>query len=72
MCISSQARLMLNVSVHQFTGSFDAQRQVFILTAWRKVSGWMVVAGGENGAIGHDGLTNDNTNIYSCLCDASV
>jgi hypothetical protein len=60
------------MNVHQFTGSFDAQRQVFILTAGRKVSGGMVVAGSENGAIGHDGLANDNTNIDSCLCDASM
>ena len=60
------------MNVHQFTGSFDAQCQFFILTAWRKVSGRMVVADGENSAIGHDGLANDNTNIDSSLCDASM
>ena len=60
------------VYAHELAGTLDALGEFFVGTTGRKVPGRMIMAYGEDGGIGEDGLAEDDTDIDGCLGDASM
>jgi len=60
------------VDVQQFAGPLDASGQILVGMTGRQVARGMVVANGEDGAVGKDGFLHDNTHIDRRFRDAAM
>ncbi len=57
---------------HQFAGPADVPCQFVVKAAGGEITGRVVVADSENGAVGKNSLSHDNTDIDSCLSNATM
>ena len=56
---------------HQLAGTMDAAGQLVVGVAGREVAGRVVVADGEDGGVGENGLLHDDADVYDSLADAA-